>query len=272
MFAKIFTTLCRMSPALRRVMWRQWYEFLAGRYQGKAWTFMNYGFAPVGANAERIPLDQADEANRYCIQLYHHVASAITLQDATVLEVSSGRGGGSYYIKRYLRPKIVVGLDYSQNAVEFCNTNYVLDGLSFVAGDAELLPFRDNSFDAVVNVEASHCYGSMDAFLAHVRRVLRHDGHFLYADLRAKDKIDTLHTQLRGSGMTLLREANITPNVLEALSADSERKAVLIRQAVHTLLAKSFCEFAGVKGSTIYNAFRDGEVIYLSFVLQKRDV
>lgn len=252
-------------------MWRQWYEFLAGQYQGKAWTFMNYGFAPVEPNAAQIPLREADEPNRYCIQLYHHVASAINLTNCTVLEISSGRGGGSHYLKRYFAPKAVVGIDYSQKAVMFCHANYALDGLSFVAGDAEFLPFKDNSFDAVVNVEASHCYGSMDAFLADVKRILRRDGYFLYADLRAKDKIDTLYAQLRRSGLTLLKERNITANVLGSLNADSARKKALIREAVHMLLSPSFCEFAGVKGSAIYNAFRNEEVIYLSFVLQKRE-
>lgn len=252
-------------------MWRQWYEFLAGRYRGKDWTFMNYGYAPVAQNTGRIPLDEEDESNRYCIQLYHHITSAITLKDSTLLEVSSGRGGGSYYIKRYLGPKRVVGVDFSEHAVAFCRANYSLDGLSFVAGDAESLPFEDQSFDAVVNVEASHCYGSMDAFLAQVKRVLRNDGYFLYADLRAKDRIDTLHNELHRSGMTVIKEENITPNVLQALDADSDRKTVLIQQSVHTLLSNAFQQFAGIRGSTIYKGFRDGNLMYLSFVLQNRE-
>ena len=51
------------------------------------------------------------------------------------------------------------------------------------SGDAESLPFGDEMFDAVVNVESSHCYGSTPAFLAQVKRVLRCGGHFLFADL-----------------------------------------------------------------------------------------
>ncbi|QDU31359.1 Phthiotriol/phenolphthiotriol dimycocerosates methyltransferase [Anatilimnocola aggregata] len=58
-----------------------------------------------------------------------------------------------------------------------------MEGLSFVVGDAENLPFEDDTFDAVVNVESSHCYRSDPAFLAQVRRVLRTGGHVLFADL-----------------------------------------------------------------------------------------
>lgn len=251
-------------------MWRQWYEFLAGRYGQKDWSFMNYGYAPLGSHADTLPLDEADEPNRYCIQLYHHVANAVNLKDSKVLEVSSGRGGGSYYIKRTLGPQSVIGVDYSKQAVAFCNANYALDGLSFVAGDAELLPFEDGSFDAVVNVEASHCYGSMDAFLMEVKRVLRHHGYFLYADLRGRDRLDTLYQQLRRSGMNLIKETNITPHVLQALDLDNERKAAVIHQSMHKLLLHPFLEFAAVRGSRIYEGFRAGDLIYLSFVLQKQ--
>jgi SAM-dependent methyltransferase len=250
-------------------MWRQWYEFLAGRYAQRDWSFMNYGFALLDPHADKLPLDEVDEPNRYCIQLYHHVASAVSLHNSDVLEVSSGRGGGSDYINRYLGPQKVVGVDYSEKAVAFCNANYVLDGLSFVTGDAELLPFEDNSFDVVVNVESSHCYGSMDAFLMQVKRILRHNGYFLYADLRGRARMDILYRQLRCSGMTLITETNITPNVLEALNLDHDRKTALIRQSMHKPLLNAFQEFAGVKGSIIYEGFRAGELLYLSFVLQK---
>jgi ubiquinone/menaquinone biosynthesis C-methylase UbiE len=45
-----------------------------------------------------------------------------------------------------------------------------------VHGDAENLPFPQVSFDAVINVESAHCYGSIERFLAEVHRVLRPGG------------------------------------------------------------------------------------------------
>jgi hypothetical protein len=109
----------------------------------------------------------------------------------------------------------------------------------------------------------------MDAFLMQAKRVLRHNGYFLYADLRGKDKVDTLYKQLCRSGMALIKETNITPNVLEALNLDYERRMALIQESIHTLFVNSFREFAGVKGSTIYEGLLAGRVIYQSFVLQK---
>ena len=59
-----------------------------------------------------------------------------------------------------------------------------MPGLTFVQGDAQKLPFSAQSLDAVINVEASHCYPNFPGFLAEVARVLRPGGHFLYADFR----------------------------------------------------------------------------------------
>ena len=270
MIAELFMAMCRFSPYLRKLIWRNWYQFLAQSYKRKEWSFINYGYASLDPQAEKLELDYADEPNRYCIQLYHHVANVVDLKGLKVLEVGSGRGGGAYYIKCFLGPKRVVGVDFSQRAVAFCNKSYsFVEGLSFVAGDAEFLPFKDNSFDVVVNVESSHCYGSINAFLMQVKKVLQEGGYFLYADFRDKDEIDILRRQLRHSGMTLIKETNITTNVTEALNLDNERKMALIQEAVHRVLLRPFQEFAGVMGSMMYEGFRTGQLIYLSFVLQK---
>jgi ubiquinone/menaquinone biosynthesis C-methylase UbiE len=52
---------------------------------------------------------------------------------------------------------------------------------SYVTG-REKLPFPDESFDAVINVEASHAYPQLSRFLGEVARVLHPGGHFFYAD------------------------------------------------------------------------------------------
>ena len=94
-------------------------------------TFMNYGYAEL-ADVDRLALDPSDEVNRYCIQLYHHLTSAVDIVGRDVLEVGCGRGGGSDFIARYLKPRSVTGLDIAHKAVDFCNSHYSVKGLSFV--------------------------------------------------------------------------------------------------------------------------------------------
>lgn len=145
-----------------------------------------------------------------------------------------------------------------------------MDGLDFIKGDAEALPFEDESFDAVINVESSHCYGSMDAFLTQVRRVLRPGGSFLHADLRDRDGAALWRFQLERSGMTITREIDITRNVLTALDADNERKSTLISKWIPRSLHAAFADFAALRGSLIYDGFRTRAFVYRCYTLQKR--
>jgi ubiquinone/menaquinone biosynthesis C-methylase UbiE len=195
--------------------------------------------------------------------------SAVDLTNLDVLEIGSGRGGGASYIKRYLKPKALTGVDFSDKAINFCKHTHDMDGLSFIKGDAESLPFDAGRFDVVINIESSHCYGSMETFLAHAKRVLRHDGYLLYADFRNKNDVEVLHRQMEKSGMKILKREDITPNVARSLDLDNQRKLLLIRAFFQNWLLKPFQEFAGVKGSKIYARFQSGTMIYLHYVLQK---
>ena len=122
MLIRVFLALSRISPYVKKLLWRQWYQFLAGHQHTKDWSFMNYGYAPLNDHSETVKLGEADEPNRYFIQLYHHVVSAVDLTNLDVLEIGSGRGGGASYIKRYLKPKALTGVDFSDKAINFVNT------------------------------------------------------------------------------------------------------------------------------------------------------
>lgn len=266
---QLFALLGSTSPRLKRLLWRQWYEILAGRYPQADWTFMNYGYAPIEAEAAELWLERADEADRYPIQLYHHVAGAVDLQGARVLEVGCGRGGGCSYIARYLQPRSVLGIDYSAKAVAFCSRVHSFPGLSFQQGDAEALSCDAGSFDTVVNVESSHCYGSMPAFLEQVFRVLRPGGTFLWADLRPEERLAETRGQFQAAGFTLCRETMITSNVLHALDCISDRKQATIERLVPRPLVRAVQDFAGVRGTRVYESLRTGALQYPSCVLQK---
>lgn len=266
MLVRIFIALCRV-PGLQKLLWRAWYDLLARSQRAPEWSFMNYGYAI--SDTDGPILEKTDEPDRTCIQLYHHVAGAIDLNGRDVLEVGSGRGGGSSYIRRYLKPRRMTGVDLSPHAVRLSRERHRVEGLEFRVGDAEQLPFAESSMDAVVNVESSHCYPSFDRFLVEVRRVLRPGGYFLYADFRSLQNAEPWLHSLRGSGLTLLRETDITSNVVSALDRDNETKLALINRLVPRPLRASFLDFAAVRGSSHYERFKRGDVTYRSFVLQK---
>ena len=168
----------------QKIMVKYWYPFLTRRWDAEDVLLLNYGYEEDPPMA--LPLAASDEPNRYSIQLYHRTATQVDLSGKQVLEVSCGHGGGASYLMRTLRPASYTGLDLNPAGIDFCRKRHNLPGLDFVHGDAENLPFADESFDAVINVEASHRYPDFPRFLAEVARVLRPGGHFLYADFRRR--------------------------------------------------------------------------------------
>lgn len=262
--------LLEHSPLLRRLLWRWWYGRLAKRYTGSDWTFMNYGFVPPSSEAV-LALEPSDQPDRLCIQLYHRVASAANLAGQNVLEVGSGRGGGASFVARYHHPRQITGIDFSPQAVALCQQRHAgVPNLTFAVGDAEHLPFPDASFDAVINVESSHCYGHVDRFFAEAVRVLRPGGWFLYTDFRAAADVPAWHATLAAQpGWTQVAHEDITAAVATALEADDARKRKLIADFIPPAFQHLFGEFAGLVGGQMHTGFRARETLYHRFAFRK---
>jgi SAM-dependent methyltransferase len=254
---------------LRQLGWRACYELLGSRVQRPEWAFMNYGYAPLAPGAASLALDPADEPDRYCIQLYAHVLDGVDVSGADILEVGSGRGGGASWISRALGPAATTGVDFAASAVSLASRDRVGPGLRFVRGDASALPFPDASFDVVVNVESSHCYGSMTAFVAEVHRVLRPGGAFVWADLRSAEDVERTRAQLVSSGLVPERESDITAEVLNALRLDDARKAELVRSWIPRPFQRAMRPLAGLDGTRNPEGFAAGTLRYRSARLVK---
>jgi SAM-dependent methyltransferase len=243
------------------------YELLAKNVPAKDWQFMNYGYNP---NANETPIKHPDSVSQpFPLQMYHYLASKVTLKGKTVLEIGSGRGGGAKHIASFFEPASYIGLDLAQNAVELANEIHKLSNLKFVQGSAEALPFDDNSFDVVVNVESCHAYGSVDKFLSEVKRVLRPGGYLLLVDFRGDNKMTILQSQLKECGLKMVTEENISSNVIESIEAENTVKVQRIERLFPKRWQKLFGEFAGVVGSKFHVTLKNGTRQYYRFVLQK---
>jgi ubiquinone/menaquinone biosynthesis C-methylase UbiE len=240
---------------------------MAKRYQLPDWNFMNYGYAEL--DGSQLDLRSYTEKDRYFIQLYHFVVAEVDINGKKLLEVGSGRGGGASYIANTLEPSEMIGLDYSANAVKFSNKHNAIGNLSFVEGDAEALPCENESYDVVLNVESSHCYGNMQQFVNEVYCILKPGGYFSWVDLRSAEDGKQLSSIFKTAAFEIKQEGIITPQVLNALDLIHEQKMKMITDNVPTMIQSAFKDFAGVMDSKIYNAFKDGSAVYLRFVLQK---
>lgn len=254
-----------------RTVRHRWYDTVsqaAARIFGDSFTVMNLGFADVDAERREHPL-----AEHYPIGLYSFVIGLIDskcLRSSTILEVGSGRGGGANFLAETVRPRKIIGLDLSGEATAFSRRYHRTANLEFMQGDALNLPFADESFDIVINVESSHCYPDMSKFVSEVYRVLKPGGHFLLADHRRVDQIPELMQAVTTLSWSRSNNIDITANVVAALEADSERKSGFIDESKLPRLAKHVCkEFAACVGSRMFADLKSGDVRYLSFVMEK---
>ena len=229
--------------------------------------FMNFGFNDKNL---LLPLDKRNESDRYSIQLYHHLAVEAEIRGRDIVEIGCGRGGGLYYITRNFLPASAIGVDLNRGAVAFCSRHYDQDGLSFVQGDAQDLTLKDSSCDVVFNVESSHRYTDMKAFLREVSRILRPGGYFLFTDFRYDHEMEDLRKELLLSGMVVIKERFINREVISALEMDDERRRKLVTKLVPGFLHKPALNFAGAKGSDTYNRFVSGSYVYFSYVIRKQ--
>lgn len=253
------------APNLRKWVWKRVYNLLSLSWKDQDWRFMNYGFVPPGAP---FPLQAEDEPERAFIGLYAQALDGLEPAGKRILEVGCGRGGGVRYMARYHGPATVTGLDYSPDTVRRARLlNADTTGIAFEQGDAEALPFPDASFDIVVNIESSHCYGNVGAFVGEVARVLKPGGVFTFADMRSKGMVAELDQVLLSSGMEMVEARDLTPGVVAALDAADARKKERLGRMV--LLRHFVTEFSGARGSMLYNGLSNGDVAYVARRMRK---
>ncbi len=229
--------------------------------------FLNYGYEEDPPMA--LPLAASDEPDRFPIQLYHRTATQVDLSGKKVLEVSCGHGGGASYLMRTLHPASYTGLDLNTVGIKFCRKRHNLPGLDFVQGNAESLPFPDQSFDAVINVEAAIHYQDFDRFLAEVARVLRPGGHFLYADFRDAEVVAAWEATLVNAPMRLLSKQVINAEVMRGLEKNRLLDQITRRLPNIASLRGIANDFAGGPGSLLYRRLENSEVSYRLFCFAK---
>lgn len=255
-----------MNFNFRESLFRVWYWYVSKVDKNAQITFMNYGFSDKGME---VVIEKEDEPNRYPIQLYHHLACEIDIKGKDIVEIGSGRGGGLSYVTSTFLPATAKGVDLNDRAVSFCNDYYSQNGLSFIQSDAQNLSLEKESCDVILNVESSHRYPNMVAFINEVSRILRPNGHFLYTDFRYDHEMEELDEQLAKSGLLILKRRIINNEVIAALELDDLRRRKLVRKMTPRFLHKVALNFSGAIGSETYNQFLSQKYIYFSYIFKK---
>jgi ubiquinone/menaquinone biosynthesis C-methylase UbiE len=228
--------------------------------------YMNIGY--VADDSTRYSMIELPEQTigRNYISLILETIGDCDINGHRMLDVGCGRGGAIHAARKYFQPGETVGLDLSSGAIEFCNSRHKYPNTRFLQGDAENLPFADGSFDVVTNIESSHHYQNIEKFYQDVYRVLSSGGYFLSNNLFETERIEQDKALLQQIGFTLVREQDITQNVLAACDYDHDK---LFQGLDSSSNADWIGNAVSAPGSETYNYMKDGTCAYVIFKLQK---
>lgn len=225
---------------------------LAATGMGEASYFLNYGYVSVNGHDDATHPVPEGVFNANSVRLAYELVGPTPLSGRTLLDVGCGRGGTAALLAQEFGAT-VTGIDLSPEAITFCQQTHADDSVTFTVGDAEHLPFPEDSFDVVTNLESSHTYPDLRAFLSEVGRVLRGGGTFLYTDLLPVQRWTEVRMILSASGFTIDSDREITANVL----ASCDEVAAGRTQAFGDSSA-SIENFLAVPGSPVYEQMRTG--------------
>lgn len=119
-----------------------------------------------------------EAAQRYVFEPYlPPFADFASGRDRDVLEIGTGMGTDHLHWAR-AEPRSLTGVDLSNRGVAYTRMRLLQDGFTprVMRGDAERLPFPDNSFDLVYSWGVIHHSPDTPAAVAEILRVLRPGG------------------------------------------------------------------------------------------------
>ncbi len=94
-----------------------------------------------------------------------------------VLDLGCGTGYGTSLLAA--KAKLVVGVDISREAIDFCNKKYQGWNIKFKIGDIQKLNYPDKYFDIICSFEVIEHLKNHTTFLDETRRVMKPSGSFV---------------------------------------------------------------------------------------------
>jgi SAM-dependent methyltransferase len=133
---------------------------------------------------ERLTPDAAPVSDR----LFHEARYRFAAKSAAgrrILDVACGVGYGSAILANS-GARLAIGLDYSDDGLQYASSHYRQERISFVRSDAVRLPFGMGVFDLIVSFETIEHLVDPVGFVEQCVRCLRTDGSFIVSTPNTK--------------------------------------------------------------------------------------
>lgn len=121
-----------------------------------------------------IVVSEMDRMSSAFNDLHNILFSPIEKYSGSILEVGSDEGHLSNYI--HTKDRLIVSLDI--NGLKLVKVKQTYPNLNLIRGDAQNLPFSDNSFDILISVENLEHLSDVNQHISEVKRVLKPNGIF----------------------------------------------------------------------------------------------
>lgn len=240
-----------------------------GKWLTRGLYFFNLGVTPIDSE---IASWSTVEKEKHQAQVYFEAIKAylrhasIALPE-TVLEVSTGLGGGLLLLSRFFPEAKIFGLDYSTSSIQ--RSKKTLDSALLTVADAHFPPYRNNSFNLIINVESLHALKTQSFFLE-ARRILARDGLLVIVDFRMVPT-DHLYPWLKAqaleAGLELVEYLDMTQNAIQSSREDTERRRLLISR-VPMFFRNLVNEMTAGEGSVLRQQYESGAKTYFLCVLR----
>lgn len=130
---------------------------------------------------ERIIPGDFKSRDEYVLYLRHlfayEFAKGIINENNKVLEVGSGEGYGTNLLSKKVSE--ITGLDVSDVIIEHANNRYGRKNCIFILFDGNIIPYADNTFDAVISFQVIEHVPNDTNYLKEIYRVLKKEGIYI---------------------------------------------------------------------------------------------
>lgn len=116
----------------------------------------------------------------YLEHMTRYMFASQFVKDKVVLDIACGSGYGTDYLLK-AGAKKVIGVDISEETINYCKEKYSDNKLEFLVGSVEKIPAENNSIDIIISFETIEHVNEKEQlkFLQEVKRVLNLDGIFV---------------------------------------------------------------------------------------------
>jgi SAM-dependent methyltransferase len=136
------------------------------------------------SHPERIVPDET-EPGIVALHLKRYEFALPYCRGADVLDAGCGVGYGTAFLAREARR--IVGVDVSEEAIDYARRRYAAPNVEFVRADVLELDAPDASFDVACSFETIEHVRDQAAFVRRIARALRSDGVFVVSTPRADE-------------------------------------------------------------------------------------